>query len=65
MVDILPELSVDGLKAAVLRADPSWTHNAAEVELSKVVLWRVEMSEEEMIVIEERGGLKCGQMPWP
>jgi hypothetical protein len=25
----------------------------------------VEMTEDEMIVIEERGGLKNGQMPWP
>jgi len=33
--------------------------------LDHVVLWRVEMSEEEMVVIGERGGLKNGRMPWP
>ncbi len=34
-------------------------------QLDKFVLWRVEMSEEELIVIEERGGLRVGRMPWP
>lgn len=60
VVDILPSASVNELKAAVLRADG----RLAE-QLDKVVLWRVEMSEEELVVIEERGGLKGGRMPWP
>lgn len=64
-MDVLPETSISQLKRAVLSAEPGWKENAAEVDLSRVILWRVEMSEEEMIVIEERGGLKCGQMPWP
>ena len=50
------------LKAAILRADG---RTVMEEHLERVVLWRVEMSEEEMIVIGERGGLKNGRMPWP
>lgn len=60
VVTIAPTSSVDELKSAVLEAD-----GRKPAKLEKVVLWKVEMSENEMIVIEERGGLKCGQMPWP
>jgi hypothetical protein len=60
VVDIAPGASVGSLKSAILSAD------ARSIEESEqLVLWRVEMSEDEMIVIEERGGLKNGQMPWP
>lgn len=59
-VDILPSSTIAELKAALLIAD-----GRSVEKLDKIVLWRVEMSEEEMIVIEERGGLKSGQMPWP
>jgi hypothetical protein len=60
VVDIAPGSSVAALKSAILRAD------LRPVEESEhLVLWRVEMMEDEMIVIEERGGLKNGQMPWP
>lgn len=60
VVDILPTASIAELKKAILRVD----HREDE-ESEKMVLWRVEMSPEEMVVIEERGGLKNGQMPWP
>lgn len=60
VVDIATSSSVSQLKAAVLMAD-----GRAADSLDSVVLWRVEMSEEEMIVIGERGGLKGGRMPWP
>jgi len=60
IVDVLPGTSVGALKSAILAAD------SRSVEQSdSLVLWRVEMSEDEMIVIEERGGLRNGQMPWP
>jgi hypothetical protein len=59
-VDILPSSTIGQLKEALLRAD-----GRAVDKLDKVILWRVEMSEEEMVVIEQRGGLKSGQMPWP
>jgi len=60
VVDIAPNSSVASLKSAILKAD------SRPVEDSEnLVLWRVEMTEDEMIVIEERGGLKNGQMPWP
>lgn len=54
--------TVRDLKLAILRADG---REVKEELLERVVLWRVEMSEEEMIVIGERGGLKNGRMPWP
>ena len=60
VVTVAPSASVDELKAVVLEAD-----GRRVARLEKVVLWKVEMSESEMIVIEERGGLKSGQMPWP
>lgn len=31
----------------------------------KVVLWRVDMSWEEMLNCERFGGLRTGDMPWP
>jgi hypothetical protein len=62
VVSISPERSVRDLKATILRADG---RTVMEEHLERVVLWRVEMSEEEMIVIGERGGLKNGRMPWP
>jgi hypothetical protein len=60
VVDILPGTSVGDLKSAILAAD-----SRSIEESDSLVLWRVEMTEDEMIVIEERGGLKNGQMPWP
>lgn len=60
VVDISPSSTVNQLKAAVLEKG----ERSAEC-LESVVLWRVEMSEEEMIVIGERGGLKGGRMPRP
>jgi hypothetical protein len=59
-VDIDPSVSVDTLKSKALQAD-----SRATGSLERIKLWRVEMSEEEMVVIEERGGLRGGQMPWP
>ncbi len=60
VVDITPSSTINELKAAVLEAD------GRPVDcLDSVVLWQVEMSEEEMIGIGERGGLKGGRMPWP
>ncbi|KAL7422828.1 hypothetical protein Q5752_002124 [Cryptotrichosporon argae] len=38
---------------------------AGAARLDRVVLWRVEMSADEMLVIEDRGGLRRGKMPWP
>ena len=46
---------------AVVRA----TGVDAGADLNKIVAWQVDMTAEEMVVIEERGGLKHGQMPWP
>lgn len=60
VIDLSPSATVAELKAAILKADYRSTE-----ESERLVLWRVEMSEEEMVVIEERGGLKNGQMPWP
>jgi len=60
VVDVLPGTSVGALKSAILAAD-----SRSVEESDSLVLWRVEMTEDEMIVIEERGGLKNGQMPWP
>ena len=60
VVDVLPGTSVGALKSAILAAD-----SRSVEESDSLVLWRVEMSADEMIVIEERGGLKNGQMPWP
>lgn len=57
---MLPSYTIGELKAAILEAD-----GRPVDKLDKVVLWKVEMSEQEMVVIEERGGLKGGQMPWP
>ena len=62
VVCVSPTQTVRELKAAILRADG---RQVKEELLDHVVLWRVEMSEEEMIVIGERGGLKNGRMPWP
>jgi hypothetical protein len=59
-VDIDPSVSVDALKSKALQAD-----GRVMGSLERIKLWRVEMSEEEMVVIEERGGLRGGQMPWP
>ncbi|EIW69928.1 hypothetical protein TREMEDRAFT_61700 [Tremella mesenterica DSM 1558] len=54
--------TINELKRCVLLADG----RPALPELAEqIILWRVDMSEEEMIVIEDRGGLKDGQMPWP
>ena len=62
VVCISPTQTVRELKAAILRAD----QRVVEEELlDRVIIWRVEMSEEEMVVIGERGGLKNGRMPWP
>lgn len=62
VVTVDPQQSIRELKTAILRAD----RREVKTELlERVVLWRVEMSEEEMIVIGERGGLKNGRMPWP
>lgn len=60
VVDVLPGTSVGSMKSAILAADLRSVE-----ESDSLVLWRVEMTEDEMIVIEERGGLKNGQMPWP
>jgi hypothetical protein len=60
VVDIDPSVSVDTLKSKALEAD-----GRSVASLEKIKLWRVEMSEEEMVVIEEREGLRGGQMPWP
>ena len=60
VVDIASTRTVKQLKAAVLEADG----RPAEC-LDSVVVWRVEMSEEEMLIIAERGGLKGGKMPFP
>jgi len=60
VVDIAPGSSVASLKSAILKADSRPIEDS-----DNLVLWRVEMTEDEMIVIEERGGLKNGQMPWP
>lgn len=60
VLDLAPTTTVAELKRAILKADLRSTE-----ESERLVIWRVEMSEEEMIVIEERGGLKNGQMPWP
>ncbi|CAD6570056.1 MAG: hypothetical protein TREMPRED_005574 [Tremellales sp. Tagirdzhanova-0007] len=60
VVDISPSSTVNQLKAAVLLAD-----GRPSESLDSVALWRVDMSEDEMIVIGERGGLKGGRMPWP
>ncbi|WWC65058.1 uncharacterized protein I303_107672 [Kwoniella dejecticola CBS 10117] len=60
VVDIDPHTTVDELKAELLRAagkDPElW---------SNVVLWKIQMTESEMTVIDELGRLKNGKMPWP
>ncbi|KAK4684098.1 hypothetical protein P7C73_g6106, partial [Tremellales sp. Uapishka_1] len=61
-IDISPDATLDQLKAALLKADRRTIDQSA---LDQVVLWQVEMSGEEMVVIEERGGLRKGQMPWP
>lgn len=60
VIDIAPTATIAQLKSAILKADLRSTDDS-----ERMVLWRVEMSEEEMVVIEERGGLKNGQMPWP
>jgi hypothetical protein len=60
VIDVASSISVAELKSAILTADSRST-----VDSEQLILWRVEMSEEEMIVIEERGGLKNGKMPWP
>lgn len=60
VLDISPSASVDDLKRQILAIE-----GRTVSRLEKVVLWKVDMSENEMIVIEERGGLKSGQMPWP
>jgi hypothetical protein len=62
VVTIDRKQSISALKRAILRADD---REVKEDLVERVVLWRVEMSEEEMIVIGERGGLKNGRMPWP
>lgn len=60
VLDLAPSTTVGELKSAILRADLRSTE-----ESERLIIWRVEMSEDEMVVIEERGGLKNGQMPWP
>lgn len=62
VIDVSPHATVDDLKRLALAADG---RDVASARLDKVVLWKVDMSESEMVVIEERGGLKGGQMPWP
>lgn len=62
VVCVSPSQTVRELKAAVLRADG---RSVRDDLLDHVILWRVDMSQEEMIVIGERGGLKNGRMPWP
>jgi hypothetical protein len=59
-VDVFPDTTLDELKAALLLAD-----GRKVAKLDQITLWQVEMTEDEMVVIEERGGLKKGQMPWP
>lgn len=60
VVEILPSTSIIELKMAALEADgrPSGFFD-------KVTAWRVDMSHHEIVVIQERGGLKAGRMPWP
>lgn len=60
MLDLAPTTTVAELKSAILKADLRSTEDS-----ERLIIWRVEMSEDEMVVIEERGGLKNGQMPWP
>ncbi|WWC92279.1 uncharacterized protein L201_007233 [Kwoniella dendrophila CBS 6074] len=60
VIDINPHTTVDELKSDLLRAAGKdtdlWKH---------VVLWHIEMTENEMNVINELGRLKNGKMPWP
>jgi hypothetical protein len=60
-IDVSHDASVAELKRAVLRS----ASVDVSVDSDKVIAWQVDMSPEEMVVIEERGGLKHGQMPWP
>ena len=60
VVTVAPTCSVEELKVAILTAD-----GRRVARLERMIMWKVEMSENEMVVIQERGGLKNGQMPWP
>lgn len=67
-LSISQDATVAQLKCAILQADgrqPYDESGSLKSEAAKVVLWKVEMSKEEMVVIGERGGLKRGRMPWP
>ncbi|WWC72561.1 uncharacterized protein I206_106523 [Kwoniella pini CBS 10737] len=60
VVDIHPHTTVDELKSELLRAA------GKNQELWRsVILWKIEMTESEMTVIDELGRLKNGKMPWP
>lgn len=60
VIDVSPQSTIKDLKTAVLEADGRLAGFHEHL-----VLWQVEMSEEEIVVIEERGGLRGGRMPWP
>lgn len=60
VIDVSSQSTVKDLKIAVLEADGRLAGFHEHI-----VVWQVEMSEEEIVVIEERGGLLGGRMPWP
>ena len=62
VVSAYPSQSVRELKRAILQADD---RVVVEALVDSVVVWAVQMSREEMVIIGERGGLKNGRMPWP